>query len=79
MGRLILLIAVGLAIYLLLRSLRQPSAKQDAGELRAEDMVRCAYCAVHIPKGESLPADGKYYCCGSHLDADRATPKSRDE
>jgi uncharacterized protein len=29
-------------------------------------MVSCAHCGIHLPKNESLLADGKYYCCAAH-------------
>lgn len=37
-----------------------------------EDMVQCAYCKTHIPKSDSLVANGKHYCSETHLKEDTA-------
>jgi uncharacterized protein len=34
-------------------------------------MVRCSQCGVHLPKGESVQADGRFFCCIEHRDAYR--------
>ena len=31
-----------------------------------DDMVRCADCGVHLPRGESLAVRGRFYCCAEH-------------
>jgi uncharacterized protein len=64
MSRLIFLFAIVAVVYLLLKSFRRnlPEKPQSA----AEDMVRCARCGVHLPIGESISAEGQYYCCAAH-------------
>ncbi|MGO4328903.1 PP0621 family protein [Cupriavidus sp. 2TAF22] len=42
---------------------RQPAAPQEA-------MVQCAYCAVHLPRGEAIAYRGLHYCRRAHLPAD---------
>ena len=69
MSRLLLIIAIAAVIYLLIRSYRKQAPKQE--KTTAEDMVRCAYCGVHLPKGESLQADGQFFCGEEHRDAHR--------
>ncbi|MCR4304118.1 MAG: PP0621 family protein [Gallionella sp.] len=72
MSRLFLLFAIAVAVYLLVRSFRRnASGKNMPGqdETIAEDMVRCAHCGVHLPKGESVQADGKFFCGAEHRDA----------
>lgn len=64
MSRLILLAAIIAVIYLVLKSYRGRSPKQPPE--RTEDMVRCAQCGVHLPRSESILADGKYYCSDAH-------------
>ncbi|MBU1426421.1 MAG: hypothetical protein KKH12_07335 [Gammaproteobacteria bacterium] len=65
MSRLLFLLAVVLAVYLLLRSFRRKTPKQDVSAA-AEEMVRCAQCGVHLPKSESILADGNFYCSDVH-------------
>ena len=70
MSRLLLIIAVAVVIYLLVRSFRKQTPQQDK-TISAEDMVRCAHCGVHLPKGESIQADGQFFCGTEHRDAYR--------
>lgn len=70
MSRLLLIIAVAVVIYLLVRSFRKQTPQQDK-TITAEDMVRCAQCGVHLPKGESVQADGQFFCGAEHRDAYR--------
>lgn len=65
MGRLLFLLAVAVVVYLLLRSYRGRSPKQDA-PAPAEEMVRCAQCSVHLPKSEAIMAGGNFYCSDAH-------------
>ncbi len=81
MSRLLFIIAVVAVVYLLLKSFRrrgQVESDAAAPPGRAEDMVRCIYCGVHLPKSESLLAEGKYYCCEAHRRAHQAPPPNRD-
>jgi uncharacterized protein len=65
MSRLLFLLAVVVLVYLLLKSFRRQTPKQDAST-PVEDMVRCAQCGVHMPKSESILAGGNFYCCDAH-------------
>ena len=69
MSRLLLLIAIVIVVYLLVRSFRKNAPPQDKPVV--DDMVRCAHCGVHLPKGESIQADGLYFCSAEHRDAYR--------
>ncbi|MBK9161736.1 MAG: hypothetical protein IPM27_09265 [Nitrosomonadales bacterium] len=69
MSRLLLLIAIAAAVYLLIRSYRKGASVRD--EAVVEDMVRCAHCGVHLPKGESIRSDGRFFCSAAHRDAFR--------
>jgi len=71
MSRLLFIIAIVVLVYLLLRSFRNPSSRQQDKAITAEDMVRCAHCGVHLPKGESIEADGQFFCGAGHRDAYR--------
>ncbi len=68
MARLILVAGVIFVIYLLLRSFKSNKPEVDARSV-AEDMVQCAHCGVHLPKGESIEAGGRYFCNAAHRDA----------
>lgn len=65
MSRLLFLLAVIIVVYLLLRSYRRQSPRQDTSA-SAEEMVRCVKCGVHLPKSESILAGGNFYCSDAH-------------
>ena len=69
MSRLLFLIAIVIVVYLLIRSYRKNAPPQDKPVV--ENMVRCAHCGVHLPKGESVQADGRFFCSTEHRDAYR--------
>ncbi len=71
MSRLLLIIAIVAVVYLLIRSFRKSAPQQDDKAITAEDMVRCAHCGVHLPKGESVQSDGQFFCGTEHRDAYR--------
>ncbi len=77
MSRLLFLAAIAIVVYLVLRSLgrRAPHQGQPG---RTEDMVRCAYCGVHLPKSESILTAGKYYCSDAHRRADQSSPPNQN-
>lgn len=70
MSRLLLIIAIVAVVYLLIRSFRKQAPQQDKA-ISAEDMVRCAHCGVHLPKGESIQDNGQFFCGAEHRDAHR--------
>ena len=65
MSRLIFIIALAAVVYLLLRSKRKPASPP----ITTEDMVRCAYCGVHLPKGESIKSGERFFCSTADRDA----------
>lgn len=67
MSRLLMLVAIAALVYLLIKSWRKNSVREDKS--LAEDMVRCAHCGVHLPKGESIQAQDKVFCSVGHRDA----------
>lgn len=74
MSRLLLLLAIVVVVYLLIRSFRKNALEKNTppqNVASAEDMVRCAHCGVHLPKGESVPAAGLFFCSAEHRDAYR--------
>lgn len=65
MSRLLFLLAIFIVVYLLLRSYRRQSPRQNTLDA-SEEMVRCAKCGVHLPKSESILAGGNFYCSDAH-------------
>jgi uncharacterized protein len=69
MSRLFFIIAIAVVVYLLVKAYRKNVPQQDKAV--TEDMVRCEYCGVHLPKGESILAQGHFFCGAEHRDAYR--------
>lgn len=82
MNRLLFLLAVAGLIYLLLRTASRrthrdaPPPSGNSGY--SEDMVRCIYCGVHLPRSESIMSGGKFYCCEAHRLAHQSRSTERD-
>lgn len=73
MGKYLLLIVGVLVVYWIIRaSVRRRGARDTHGDSArqnktiADDMVRCAECGVHLPRGESLTVRGQFYCSADH-------------
>ena len=66
MSRLLFLAVIIAIVYWLLKSYRKQLPEEDAAPTQAEDMVLCVHCGVHLPKRESIQADGKFYCSEAH-------------
>ena len=64
MARILLLLAIGFAIWLLFRGFFRSQVKEPPpSEARqAEDMVACARCGVNMPRSEAKEAGGKFTC-----------------
>ena len=70
----ILLIAIAFAaVFWLLRNHRRraDSNAQRPADPQAEDMVDCAYCGVHLPRGEGIMSGPRYFCSKEHEQAFR--------
>lgn len=66
MGKLILFLVLGLAVYWWLRKPSAPPGKSAADTREAETMVSCAYCGLHVPQTECVIDHGRYYCGEDH-------------
>jgi uncharacterized protein len=65
MIKLLLIIAVIALAYWILKSYgRSLSGSRPASA--GEDMVRCVQCGVHLPKSESVLAQGNFFCSDAH-------------
>ncbi|HQQ69348.1 MAG TPA: PP0621 family protein [Alicycliphilus sp.] len=68
----LIVLAVIAVVYALWRSQRAaPPSQRPATRPRPaapQEMVRCAHCGVHLPRGEALEHGGHSYCCRAHQD-----------
>jgi uncharacterized protein len=64
----LLFIVIGLFVaYWILKSYKKKVERRaDKSAASTEDMVRCAQCGVHLPKGESLTSGSAFYCSAEH-------------
>ncbi|HEX3099006.1 MAG TPA: PP0621 family protein [Usitatibacter sp.] len=63
MGRILFYILIGVMIWLLWRGSRRVGARPQPPEsARAEDMVACARCGVHMPRSDSREEGGRLVC-----------------
>ena len=69
MAKVLLVIAVIAAVYFIVRAYtralaaKQPTAPEDKP---AEDMVQCAHCGVHLPRGDSIMEGSRHFCSTEH-------------
>ena len=68
MTKIILLVLGLLLVYWILRNYRRRVGRQGTRPPAAggEDMVQCARCGVHLPRGEGITTQGHYYCSPEH-------------
>jgi len=75
MGRLLVLVAIVIALFWLLRRAlarvergarnEDPNPAAPGAGVPAE-LVRCAHCGVHLPRAEAREAAGRLYCGDDH-------------
>ena len=71
MARLILLLVVGVAAWVLVKKLMAAAQSEDEAQpkpIEAQAMKRCAQCGVYMPESEALEKDGRHFCCADHRD-----------
>lgn len=72
MSKIILLVIAFAAALWLVRGLRRRSEADSVDHAQkpsppgAEDMVRCAQCGVHLPRGESVMSGEEFFCSIRH-------------
>lgn len=67
MTRILLLLAIGVIAFLLLR--RWLARNAGPGQPPAyAPMVSCMSCGLHLPRDTAIERDGRYYCCREHAD-----------
>lgn len=72
--RFILIILAVLAAALIIRTLlsrsKKPGPASDAPQAQIHNIVKCAYCGVHLPEHDAVKRGDKHYCCWEHADKD---------
>lgn len=67
MAKLILIaVAVWLLITIIKRYQASINASSQAPLAKAQDMVQCEHCGVHMPQAECVTKAGKFYCSEQH-------------
>jgi len=70
MGRILLLALLAVIAVWLVRRALGAARRRGAGAVpppaRTGDLVRCARCGVHLPRGEARHAEGLAYCSDEH-------------
>lgn len=79
--KMLVLIAVLVAVVWLMRGLRKPklpprpgqeappTATSTEAKQTHEEMISCQQCGVHLPRSEALPGRGGVFCCDAHRSA----------
>jgi uncharacterized protein len=68
MMRILILVALAAAVYLLIRqfSRKQPYHPSNPSSPPSRETVQCAQCHIYIPKDEAVNAEGQFFCCPQH-------------
>lgn len=83
MKYLLVLLVVGIGLWLAAKRLRgpQPPGRRPADRStaaadrrRAQTMVECAHCGLHLPAADALAEGSRLYCCDAHRRLGPAAP-----
>ena len=66
MGKILLLILVVWVVFMLIKRYQRSLQATDLPPKPVEDMVKCAHCAVNLPRGEAIYMHGYFYCTPEH-------------
>lgn len=67
MKYLVLILVVGVVLWLMFGRRRGGAPPRRPPRRGAtEEMVDCAHCGVHLPRGDALQAGGRWYCSDAH-------------
>ena len=71
MSKIVILAIAFAAAFWLLRGLRKRSTGDvpPPAKSEAEDMVRCVHCGVHLPRGEAVMSQQRFFCSSQHRQA----------
>jgi uncharacterized protein len=64
---LIILLVILFGVWLVRREIRRVRTRPDgASGPSVAAMKACAYCGVHVPVGQGVSADGRFFCSEAH-------------
>lgn len=68
MIKILLLIVIGFVVWGLIRAYQRSlsDSSTPSSQKAVETMVKCAHCAVNLPRSEAIYSDGKFYCTPEH-------------
>lgn len=72
MARLLTLIALFVLAWWLWQRFTRLKRSRPQATTKSQPMVRCVHCGTHVPQGEALTHDNRWYCCRDHLEQDRS-------
>ena len=66
--KILLLLAIGFVVWRLIRAYQRSlnSPPSPANTKAVETMVKCAHCAVNLPRSEAIYTGGEFYCTPEH-------------
>ena len=66
--KILLLLAIGFVVWGLIRAYRRSlnNPPSPADKKAVETMVKCAHCAVNLPRSEAIYSAGEFYCTPEH-------------
>ena len=68
--RLVLVALAIVAVVLILRHLARRSGPSRRSPPKVNvDMVRCAYCGLHLPRSEAIDSGDEFFCSKEHREA----------
>lgn len=72
MRYLLLIVAIWVAFYIIRHFARQKSLQGSSKtETRTQEMVRCEYCGVHVPRQEAIRDGDQFYCSNEHMNKEK--------
>lgn len=66
MGKILLLVVIGVVIFVIIKRYKQSLSPPQTPARPVEDMVKCAHCAVNLPRGEAVYSQGEFFCTTEH-------------
>ena len=68
MIKILLLIVIGFVVWGLFRAYQRSlsDSPPPSSQKAVETMVKCAHCAVNLPRSEAIFSGGEFYCTPEH-------------
>jgi uncharacterized protein len=64
-SKLLLLVIAAAVVYFLVTGFARKRARSSAPP-PSEQMVACAHCGLHLPRGEALEVSSRFFCSEEH-------------